>query len=58
MRSIAGARPCDPINYYDSPEPRRALVFYLISATLLASGLLACISSGITTGIHVILSTA
>ena len=58
MRPIAGTRPCDPIGYYDSPEPRRALVFYLINTTVLAFGLLACISSGITTGIHVILSVA
>ena len=35
-------------------EPRRALVFYLINTPLPKSGFLACISSRITTGIHVV----
>ena len=42
------------MSYYDSPKPRTALVFNLINTALLALGLLACISSGITTGIHVV----
>jgi hypothetical protein len=33
--------------------PERALVFYLINTPLPESGLFACISSRITTGIHV-----
>ena len=41
-------------SYYDSPELKRALVFYLINTALLASGLQACISPRITTVIHVV----
>ena len=53
--SIAGTRPCDSRSYYESPRERRAaLAFYLINTPLPRSrGLIACISSRITTVIHV-----
>ena len=47
--------PCDPTGYYDSPRaPVRAFGFDLINPALRKSGLRACISSRITTVIHVV----
>ena len=46
-------KPCDSISYYDSPDPRTELVFYLINTARRELGLSACISPRITTVIQV-----
>ena len=48
-------KPCDSISYYDSPDPRTELVFYLINTARRELGLSACISPRITTVIQVVI---
>ena len=53
MNELSPAEACDSLGYYDSPESRRTLVFYLINTALRESRLLACISPRFSTVIQV-----
>ena len=52
--SVAGQAHAIRSSYYDSPHYLTVIGQYLINTALLASGTTACISSRITTVIHVI----